>query len=153
MKTGKSRVYLVVCLQMAIVLVGLFAATRTAADDKALQKTKPPAGRLINSLKGIDIYHAYCASCHGNDGTGNGPVAPALNAKIPDLTTIAQRNGGVFPVARVKKIIVGDEAVLAHGSRDMPIWGPIFHRVEEDRDYGDVRLQNITDYLQSLQRK
>lgn len=153
MKTGKSSAYLVVCLQVAIVLGGIFAATRTAADDKALQKTKPPAGRLINSLQGADIYQAYCASCHGSDGRGNGPVAPALNAKVTDLTTIAQRNGGVFPVARVKKIITGDENVLAHGSHDMPIWGPVFHRVEEDRDYGDVRLQNITEYLQSLQRK
>jgi hypothetical protein len=53
----------------------------------------------------------------------------------------------------MRKIISGDEVIVAHGSREMPVWGPIFHRVEEDRDYGEVRLQRLTDYLQSLQGK
>jgi hypothetical protein len=86
------------------------------------------------------------------EGKGDGPVAPALNSKMPDLSTISQRSGGVFPVGRVRKIITGDEAILGHGSREMPIWGPIFHQIQEDRDYGEVRLQNITDYLKSIQK-
>lgn len=152
MKTRKLNTYLMIGLQGAILLIGLVAAANMAADDKQ-QKPKTPTGPLIHSLQGPDLYRAYCASCHGTDALGNGPAAPALNTRLPDLTTIAQRNGGVFPTERVRKIIVGEETVVAHGSREMPVWGPIFHQVEEDRDYGAVRLQNLTNYLQSLQKK
>jgi mono/diheme cytochrome c family protein len=108
---------------------------------------------LISSLEGPDLFHAYCSPCHGTDGTGNGPVAPALNTKVPDLTTLAKRHGGVFPSEHVRKVISGDDAVLAHGSREMPIWGEIFHQVERDRDYGHVRLTNVTKYVESIQVK
>jgi mono/diheme cytochrome c family protein len=109
--------------------------------------------RVIPSLEGPDLFHAYCAPCHGQDGKGNGPVAPALKANPPDLTTIAQRNGGRFPVPRVRSIIAGDQVITAHGSREMPIWGPIFHQIEWDRDFGNIRLENLTKYLESIQRK
>jgi mono/diheme cytochrome c family protein len=138
-------------VQGAVLLAGLFAAASTAPDDKAKTKTDQPTS-LIQSMKGIDIYRAYCASCHGAQGKGDGPVAPALTTKIPDLTTIAQRNGGVFPTNRVRKIIMGEDSIVGHGSREMPVWGPIFHQVERDRDYGEVRLQNVTDYLKSIQK-
>jgi mono/diheme cytochrome c family protein len=150
MKPVRTSVYLM-GLQGAVLLAGLFAAASTAPDDKAKAKTNQPTP-LIQSLKGVDIYHAYCASCHGAQGKGDGPVAPALSAKMPDLTTIAQRNGGVFPTNRVRKIIMGEDSILGHGSREMPVWGPIFHQVERDRDYGEVRLQNVTDYLKSIQK-
>jgi mono/diheme cytochrome c family protein len=151
MKPSKTSVYFI-GLQGAILLAGLFAAASTAPDNKVQHATDRPGGRVIASLKGVDIYRAYCASCHGTQGKGDGPVAPALNATIPDLTAIAYKNGGVFPTARVLKIIAGDEAILGHGSREMPIWGPLFHQVEEDRDYGEVRLQNVTEYLKSIQK-
>lgn len=141
----------VMVLQGVVLVVGLFAAASTSPADKAKTKTDQPS-HLIQSLKGSDIYHAYCASCHGVTGKGDGPVASALTAKIPDLTTISQRNAGIFPADRVRKVIVGDESILGHGSRDMPVWGPIFHQVEADRDYGEVRLRNITDYLRSIQK-
>jgi mono/diheme cytochrome c family protein len=150
MKRSKTGVYVMV-LQAAVLLAGLFAAASTAPDEKAKSQQHDP-GRLTQSLNGVDIYRAHCASCHGMTGKGDGPVAPALNTAMPDLATIAQRNGGVFPVARVRKIIVGDEAILSHGSREMPIWGPIFHQIQQDRDYGEIRLQNITDYLKSIQK-
>lgn len=150
MKSSKASVVFI-ALQAAVLLAGLFAAASTAPDDKVKQKTDQPV-RLIYSLAGPDLYRGYCASCHGTEGKGDGPVAPALNSKMPDLTTIRQRNGGIFPAARVNKIISGDEVILAHGTREMPVWGPIFHQVEEDRDYGEVRLQNLTDYLKSVQK-
>ena len=150
MKRSKTGVYVMV-LQAAVLLAGLFAAATTAPDDKAKSQQHDP-GRLIQSLNGADIYRAHCATCHGVSGKGDGPVAPALSSKMPDLSTIAQRSGGVFPVGRVRKIINGDELILGHGSREMPIWGPVFHQIQEDRDYGEVRLQNVTDYLKSLQK-
>jgi len=115
------------------------------------QGTRPV--RLISSLRGSDLFQHYCASCHGTDGSGNGPVSPALITKVPDLTTIAQRNGGIFPTRRIRNIVAGDEVIVSHGSREMPVWGPIFHQIEEDRDLGEVRLQNVTKYLESMQKK
>ena len=153
MKTWRMNTYLMIALQAVVLLAGLIAAINMAADDTSRQKPNPPSGPLIRSLQGPDLYRAYCASCHGLDAVGNGPVAPALKSQTPDLTIIAQKNGGVFPGQRVRRIIAGDELIIAHGSREMPVWGPIFHRVEEDRDYGEVRLQNLSDYLQSLQKK
>jgi mono/diheme cytochrome c family protein len=109
--------------------------------------------RTLLPLNGAKIFHNHCAACHGVNGNGDGPTAPALKTKPSDLTTIAQRNGGAFPTARVQSIIAGDGVVAAHGSREMPVWGPIFHTIENDRDLGYVRLQNVTDYLKSIQRK
>jgi mono/diheme cytochrome c family protein len=106
---------------------------------------------LIRSIKGPDLFRAYCASCHGLDAKGAGPVAPSLKATVPDLTLLERNNRGQFPAARVRKIIVGDEVVAAHGSREMPIWGPTFHQVEGDMDWGNVRLENLVKYLESIQ--
>ena len=111
------------------------------------------AGLLIHSVEGNDLYRAYCASCHGISAHGDGPAAPALKAKVPDLTLIAKRNHGVFPSSRVTRTISGEETPSAHGSREMPIWGPVFHEVEVDQDWGNVRLQNLTQYLESVQKK
>ena len=109
--------------------------------------------RLIPSLKGPDLFRAHCAPCHGADAKGRGPVAPALKEPLPDLTTIAARNGGIYPEERIRQMISGDDVIIAHGSRDMPIWGPIFHQIQNDRDYGLVRLQNVTEFLRTLQEK
>ncbi len=139
------------CLALVVAAIILSAAGPQEPQPKRNQpKENEP---LIASLKGPDLFRAYCAPCHGEDGKGNGPVAPALNTKPSDVTTIAQRNGGVFPTKRIRTIIAGDEQVIAHGSREMPIWGPIFHQVEWDRDYGEIRLQNVTKYLESIQQK
>jgi hypothetical protein len=70
-----------------------------------------------------------------------------------EQTRIAQRSGGKFPSDRVQKIIAGDDAISAHGSRTMPIWGPIFSQIAWDQDLGKVRIYNLTKYLESLQQK
>ena len=106
---------------------------------------------LIRSVEGPDLFRAYCASCHGKDGKGNGPVAATLKATVPDLTIITVSNDGNFPVARIKRIIMGEGMIASHGSREMPVWGPIFHQVEEDVDRGNVRVENLVTYLESIQ--
>ena len=150
MESSLKRVRSIGCLTLAALGIALAAAKPQEGQVKTEGKQTQP---LIGSLKGADLFRAYCATCHGDDGKGNGPVASALNAKPSDLTTIASRNGGVFPAQRVGKIIAGDNLVLAHGSREMPIWGPIFHQVERDQDLGNVRLQNIVKYVESIQKK
>src|SRR5512146_2986407 len=126
---------------------------QATAQEPTTQVQQREFERLIPSLKGPDLFRAYCAPCHGADGKGGGPVAPALKNKLPDLTTISRRNGGIFPARRVEEIIGGDEIIVGHGSREMPIWGPIFHQVENDRDYGNIRLKNLVEYLKSMQQQ
>ena len=120
----------------------------------AAQKQGETTSPMRNPLEGAEIFRHYCASCHGVDGRGHGPASVALKHGAPDLTRISQRNGGKFPFQRVKEIIEGkDSGPLAHGSREMPVWGPIFHEVESDMDLGEVRLDAVTKTIESMQQK
>ena len=146
LRTG-SRLLGVFALGMSLLIgTGLSAQTKSAAQKQYEE--------LIYSVRGPDLFRAHCAPCHGPEGKGNGPVAPALKTKPADLTALAKNNGGKFPSERVSKFISGDEpSLVAHGSREMPIWGPIFHQIEEDQDFGNVRLQNLIKYLETIQQK
>ncbi|MGB7772065.1 MAG: hypothetical protein WBL43_09525 [Pseudolabrys sp.] len=65
-----------------------------------------------------------CAPCHGADGKGKGPLsANKLKTKPADLTALAKKNNGVFPVSAVYEAIDGRNAIESHGAREMPIWG------------------------------
>ena|SRR5579863_6339417 len=107
---------------------------------------------LIPSIEGPALYKAYCAVCHGSDARGSGPMASALKVQPPDLTRIAERNGGAFPMARVEHIISGEQVLSSgHGTREMPVWGPVFSQVDRDQDLGRVRIDNLTRYLKDMQ--
>jgi mono/diheme cytochrome c family protein len=110
---------------------------------------------LIRPVDGPGIFQNYCAACHGVDARGRGPASGALKQRVPDLTRLSQANDGVFPFQHVKTTILlgSDDLIPAHGSKRMPIWGPIFHEIEFDRDLGCVRLENVTSYLESIQKK
>jgi len=122
-----------------------------SAHAQTMQDSEQKFQQLIRSLEGPDLFRAYCAPCHGLDAKGRGPAAPTLKTKVPDLTMLARNNGGQFPSNRVRRTILGDEVRMSHGSREMPIWGPIFHQIEADVDWGNVRLENLVKYLESIQ--
>ncbi len=69
------------------------------------------------------LYLSSCASCHGIDGKGDGPVSKQLKVAPTDLTVLAKKNGGVFPVSAVYEVIDGRKVIAAHGTREMPVWG------------------------------
>jgi mono/diheme cytochrome c family protein len=119
------------------------------------QQTGPNTRALtIESLYGRDLYGFYCAACHGRDAKGDGPAVPALRTQPADLTTIAVRNQGVFPRKRVEAYVTGEgEMPAAHGSRDMPVWGPIFRSLDPSDARNRVRIGNIVDYIASIQSK
>ena len=121
----------------------------------AIAQIKNERQAPIRPVDGAGVFRNYCASCHGPDGRGDGPVAKALKAAVPDLTTLSQRNNGAFPAVHVRNTILfgADNLLPAHGSKAMPIWGPIFHEIEYDQDLGNVRLENVVKYLGSIQRK
>jgi mono/diheme cytochrome c family protein len=121
------------------------------------QSTKGPATdsiRLIDSIQGPNLYKAYCAVCHGMDAKGNGPMAMFLKTAPSDLTRITSRNNGMFPLAKIRRIIAGEEPLEAgHGTRQMPVWGPVFSQIAWDQDLGRVRVDNLARFLESLQAK
>jgi mono/diheme cytochrome c family protein len=145
MPTIKRSWQLAVAVVVGLMLSGASAQTQTAP---AADEQLPP---LIRSIKGPDLFRVYCASCHGSNGKGAGPVASSLKTTVPDLTLLTSKNRGQFPAARIRQTILGEDIVAAHGSREMPIWGPIFHQVEGDVDWGNVRLENLVKYLESIQ--
>jgi mono/diheme cytochrome c family protein len=121
----------------------------------ASAQTPPQRQPLIRPVDGATIFRNNCAACHGLEGRGDGPVSKVLKRKVPDLTGLSERNGGIFPAVHVRTTVMfgADNLLPTHGSKTMPIWGPIFHEIEFDQDLGNVRLENITKYLESIQRK
>ena len=114
------------------------------------------AAVTLDDYGGAELFERFCASCHGPDARGNGPVAGMLNVAVPDLTTISGRYGE-FPATMIRDVIDGRGIDMrAHGTRTMPVWGYEFW-VEEG---GDVTAQQsvraainkLVEYLRSIQR-
>jgi mono/diheme cytochrome c family protein len=117
-------------------------------------RKEPETKPFLRTVEGPALYKAYCAVCHGPDGNGGGPMAVALKVRPADLTRIAAHNHGVFPTERVEKIISGDQQIPAgHGTREMPVWGPVFSQIEWDRDLSPMRLRNLAKYIEGMQTK
>ncbi len=105
-------------------------------------------------VSGPKLYQAYCAVCHGADGKGDGPAAASLKTWPGDLTTIAKRNGGTFPMLHVCETIGGERPIPAHGTRDMPVWGPVFRSMAHGHaDNAQLRTENLAGYIESIQEK
>jgi mono/diheme cytochrome c family protein len=113
--------------------------------------SQQPPHVLIESLAGRDSFGLYCAPCHGTGGRGDGPVAAALRARPADLTTLAQRNDGTFPRDRIRDFVSGTGRQLAaHGTTEMPVWGPMFRAFESDARASE-RIENLLTYVESIQ--
>jgi mono/diheme cytochrome c family protein len=102
---------------------------------------------------GARLYLNHCAACHGTDGEGGGPVAASMSVGVPNLRTLAQRNGGTFPVDAVTAYVDGREVNAAHGDRQMPIWGDVFRGPEQGTAKRTVRrrIAAVVDYVATLQ--
>jgi mono/diheme cytochrome c family protein len=145
-------------LASVVVLGGaLIGSTATFA---RAQDMRP--GGVVTS--GKLMFRQYCAQCHGMSGTGNGPVAPALKKKQPNLTLLAKNNGGVFPEKEVREFIDGTKTAAAHGTREMPIWGNAFRlrQASMGAGYGgagltqtqvDEKINTLVNYVKSIQEK
>lgn len=100
--------------------------------------------------KGQKLFLQYCASCHGNDGKGQGPVSIALKGGPRDLTLI-QAPDTEFPVYRVQTVIDGERDVSAHGTRRMPVWGAIFRKTNGELQK-EVEIYALVKYIESIQQ-
>ncbi len=145
----KTTLLAVTGLFFGAMLIGQEATKQT--QEKTIKKV-PIAESEVSS--GKQMYNDYCAVCHGLDGKGNGPAASALNCKaLPDLTTIAQRHNEKSAAMEVKAVLQFGTGSKAHGTSDMPIWGPLFRSLKGDDSLVKLRIKNLSDYVDSLQQK
>jgi hypothetical protein len=129
----------------------LVAAFTVVASGQKTGPNMPPL--VIESMYGPDLYRLYCATCHGRDGKGHGPASAALKVQPSDLTVLARRQNGVFPEFEVETIIRGGTAVTAHGSDEMPVWGPIFHALDPSDARVKMRIANLVSFIEAIQRR
>ncbi len=140
-----------------VVTVLAILALSSACSNQAEEALQESQDALIDSepvAMGELQYTIYCASCHGEDGKGDGPVAEALVVRPTNLTLLKSINEGVFPAERLVAYIDGREDVQAHGTRQMPVWGNIW----DERDGQKVpeedverRINELVEYIRSIQ--
>jgi len=119
-----------------------------------IRAEKADANEMREPVQGAALYRAHCAVCHGQDAKGGGPMAKSLKVAPPDLTRIAAQNRGHFPLARIQKIIASEVPIPAgHGTREMPVWGPVFSQIVWDQDLGQIRVYNLARYIEEKQAK
>jgi len=133
-----------------VLLTAAAVAFATSAFAQSATVKKEPIKPLAD-VAGATTFNAYCTACHGASGRGDGPAAKALTKPPSDLTQIARKHDGKFPNDAVRAVIVGDNSPVAHGTRDMPMWGPVLRSTEGNTS--ELRLKNLVDYLASIQAK
>ena len=102
---------------------------------------------------GDALFAKHCATCHGADGEGGGPVASAMKVTPPNLRSLAKRNGGTFPRDAVAAYIDGRKQIASHGDRLMPVWGDFLQRPEDKNPDAEVRarIEALADFIERLQ--
>ena len=143
----------IIVLAVLVVATGLClaqdqTATQPVVKHTPIKQTSPASGK--------EMFTAYCAACHGADGKGNGPAAPSLKVSPTDLTQMAKKNGGKFPANSLASTLKfgGGTTTGAHGSADMPVWGPLFQSLDRFHDTSvQQRVSNLVNYVESIQVK
>jgi mono/diheme cytochrome c family protein len=104
-------------------------------------------------------FDKYCAGCHGPGGKGNGTEGYVMPpTPMPDLTQLAKRNGGVFPLGQVVDVIDGRKNIPSHARIQMPFWGVVMQKEgKEFTPESDAEVQRritaLAKYIESLQEK
>jgi mono/diheme cytochrome c family protein len=140
----------------ALLIFAIFAVAQQAQQpaEKADKVIKHVPLKATSAASGHEMFTNYCAVCHGADGRGTGPAASALKIPPTDLTALAQKAGGKYPALHVTSVIRGEAELPAHGSKDMPVWGPLFFRLAQSHE-GEVqqRIANLNQYIEGIQQK
>jgi len=136
---------------IAVSALLLVICSASAQDKPAAIQTSPS---LSYRNSGVEMYKQYCSACHGGAGKGDGPAAYSLRIPPANLTTLAKRHGGKFPYDYVATVLQFGPGVTAHGSPDMPTWGPLFQVLDKQNERAvQQRIKNLCDYLATLQEK
>lgn len=139
---------------MLVVAALVWVPTAGNAQDVKIKKV---VIKHSDPASGQQMYADYCAPCHGITAKGNGPAGPALKEPATNLTQLAKNNDGKYPAAHVRTVLQFGTSTAAHGSKDMPIWGPLFHSLNSGRPTSradtQLRISNLNRYLESIQEK
>ncbi|MGB7547040.1 MAG: c-type cytochrome [Terracidiphilus sp.] len=139
--------------RLLLVALAAVVAAGTVYADQTQNKVVIPVKRTSPS-SGKQMYADYCAPCHGMDGKGHGPAANALKTPPTDLTLLSRKNDGKFPDTHIVAVLQFGPDIPAHGSAEMPVWGPILGKMDrvntQDRQ---LRISNLSRYLESIQAK
>lgn len=143
-----------ISLAAILVTISAFALAQDAAPAQAAPTVKHVPIVQTSPTSGKEMFNSYCAVCHGTDGKGGGPAASALKTSPFDLTTLAQKNGGKYPAPHVASVIRGQAEMPSHGSKDMPVWGPLFSSISQGHESQvQQRIANLVAYIGTLQAK
>ncbi|HTS09839.1 MAG TPA: c-type cytochrome [Candidatus Eisenbacteria bacterium] len=147
MKTGRFVAFVLAGMLLALGVASLMSQELMQQES---QVKRPPIP-YSNPQSGEQMYKDYCAACHGPTGKGDGPVAAFLKTWPPDLTTMSQRNKGKYPEVKVKETLLFGASSHAHGTSDMPVWGPLFQTTDQSQKEANARVSRLTQYLESIQ--
>ena len=137
---------------IALGAIILMAGIGVAVKAKPIEDQGPFGPNYVPS--GEVLYRQFCANCHGLDAKGDGPMAAALKVHPADLTQLSKKNMGKFPRDYVERTLRFGPGPAAHGSSDMPAWGPIFQFFDKNNERAvQRRIKNLCDYLESVQVK
>jgi len=138
---------------VAPVILGLGLGAALSVDGQEA-KAKPKLDQTAAAM-GANLFRNYCASCHGPEGRGDGPLAEHLRTSPTDLTRIASKRGGEFPFDDVVDSIDGGRAIGSHGSADMPAWGDALSKSGSNPDQAEVRrrIEALAHFVWSLQEQ
>jgi mono/diheme cytochrome c family protein len=139
---------------LKLILLGAAFVTTLGMVRTQGKSEQKPAGRHPSTASGRETFLKYCASCHGEDGKGNGQAAIAIETPLPDLTTLLRRHEGKYPAGYVSAVLKFGKSLAAHGSEDMPVWGSRFKTLDPVRDpTGQQHVDDVVAYIGSLQAK
>lgn len=134
---------------MRPVLLAAFLTCLSSYAAAGDEPTGPDGGKII--------FRQVCATCHGTDARGTGPVAKSLKTPPADLTQIATRHDGAFPADEITTFIDGRKDIVAHGSREMPVWGDSLAQSVDNEDTRERRIEQaiemVVQYLETIQKQ
>jgi len=148
------RVMKFISVAVALAMLLALAIAQQAAPVQSAPVVKHVPITQASPNSGSEMFDSYCAVCHGKDGKGSGPAAPAMKTPPTDLTALAKNSGGKYPASHVAAVIRGQAATPSHGSQDMPVWGPLFSSISQGHESQvQQRITNLTAYIETLQAK
>jgi mono/diheme cytochrome c family protein len=145
-------------LRKSIILLGTLAVATSLclAQEKADQKpvVKQTPIKQTSATSGKEMFTQYCAPCHGAGGKGDGPAASSMKAAPTDLTQLTKTHDGKFPANHLAAVLKFGSGPGAHGSKEMPVWGPLFQSLDKYHDTAvQQRISNLVEYIETLQVK
>lgn len=140
---------------LLVAAMAVMVAVSLSFADQPQSKIVIPVNKTAPN-DGKQMYTNYCAPCHGTDGKGHGPASTALKTQPTDLTMLLKHHNGKYPDTHIAAVLqFGADVPAAHGTSNMPVWGPILGNMNPSNSSQDkaLRISNLCRYLQTIQER